>query len=105
VMAGHEVMTTNDMARVVAHAIDRKPPGIRVPMWPFLAAAVVMEKTLTPLGIQPPLHRRRLDFFRKSFVFSTQKARSLLGFAPKISFEDGARETGKWYREQGMLRA
>lgn len=105
VMAGHEVMTTNDMVKIVADAIGRKPPAFRVPMWPLLTTAVVMEKTLTPLGIQPPLHRRRLDFFRKSFVFSTRKANTLLGFAPKISFQEGARETAQWYRDQGMLSA
>jgi hypothetical protein len=37
-----------------------------------------MEKTMTPLGIQPPLHGR-LDFFRKSFYFSLRKAKEVLG--------------------------
>jgi nucleoside-diphosphate-sugar epimerase len=72
-------------------------------MWPFLTAAFFFERTLTPLGIQPPLHRRRLDFFRKSFVFSTRKAQQLLGFGPTLSFAAGAAETAKWYRQQGYL--
>ena len=103
VMAGHEVMTTNDMVASVARAVGRKPPGFKIPLWPFLAAAVTMEKTLTPLGIQPPLHRRRLDFFRKSFVFSTEKAQRLLGFHPTVSFQQGCNETAQWYRENGYL--
>ncbi len=74
-----------------------------MPLWPFLAAAVVMERTLTPLGIQPPLHRRRLDFFRKSFVFSSTKARTLLNFTPTVPFATGALETARWYREKGYL--
>ena len=48
-----------------------------------------METTLPPLHIEPPLHRRRLDFFRKSFVFSTIKAQRLLGFKPAIDFQSG----------------
>jgi nucleoside-diphosphate-sugar epimerase len=103
VMAGAEIMTTRDMVRQVAGALGRAPPPWRVPMWPFLAAALVFEHTLSPLGIQPPLHRRRLDFFRKSFVFSTAKAQRLLDFSPSIAFQDGTVETANWYREHGYL--
>jgi nucleoside-diphosphate-sugar epimerase len=103
VMAGAQIMTTRDLVREVAGALGRPPPSLRVPMWPFLAAALCFERTLSPLGIQPPLHRRRLDFFRKSFVFSTVKAQQLLGFTPAVSFADGARETAAWYRDQGYL--
>ena len=60
-------------------------------------------RTSSRCGIQPPLHRRRLDFFRKTFVFSTDKAQSLLGFVPKVNFAEGARETAAWYRDHGYL--
>jgi len=105
VAAGAEVMTTRDMVQRIAVALQRRPPRLRVPLWPFLALAVVMEITLKPLGIQPPLHRRRLDFFRKSFVFDTRKVRDVLGFTPAVEFPAGAAETAAWYREQGHLSA
>ncbi len=103
VMAGHEIMTTKEMAGYVALALNRKPPSLAIPLWPFMVAAVVFEVTLKPLGIQPPLHRRRLDFFRKSFVFSTDKARQLLGFTPNLSFAEGAKETAAWYKAHNYL--
>lgn len=103
VMPGHEVMATQQMVEHIAHALGRRVPRLRVPLWPFVAAAVVLEKTLKPLGIQPPLHRRRLDFFRKSFVFATEKSSAVLGFSSQIAFRDGARETAEWYRAQGLL--
>jgi nucleoside-diphosphate-sugar epimerase len=62
-----------------------------------------MELTLRPLGVQPPLHRRRLDFFRKSFELSAAKAESVLGFAPAVDFEEGARRTAAWYQSRGLL--
>jgi nucleoside-diphosphate-sugar epimerase len=105
VMPGHEVMTTREMVAAIAGALGRPVPRLRLPLWPFLAAAVVFEGTCRPLGIQPPLHRRRLDFFRKSFVFSTQKAERLLGFVPQVSFAEGARDTAAWYRGHGFLGA
>jgi nucleoside-diphosphate-sugar epimerase len=104
VLAGGEVMTTNDMVAQVAQVLGTKQPRLRLPMWPFMAAAISMEKTLKPLGIQPPLHRRRLDFFRKSFFFSTEKAQSLLGFRPSVPFSRGARETAEWYGKEGLIK-
>ena len=103
IMAGREVMTTNEMVERIANALDRKPPRAQLPLWPFLAAASVLEATLQPLRIHPPLHRRRLDFFRKSFVFSTVKAQRLLGFTPEIDFQSGAADTARWYRSRGLL--
>jgi dihydroflavonol-4-reductase len=103
VMAGEETMTTREMVQQVASALGRSAPRGRIPLWPFLVAAVALERTLPPFGIQPPLHRRRLDFFRKSFVFSTTKARTVLNFTPAVSFRSGAIETAAWYRDRGYL--
>lgn len=103
VAAGHEVMSTRQLVTQVAQVLERPPPRWRAPLWPFMLGAMGMELTLRPLGIQPPLHRRRLDFFRKSFVFDTTKARTVLGFTPEVAFREGAAETAAWYRERGYL--
>lgn len=96
-------LTTDEMIAAVAKAVGKDPPGLRVPLWPLLAVGTVMEVTFRPLGIQPPLHRRRLDFFRNSFELSTAKARELCGFTPGVSFVEGARLTADWYRAEGLL--
>lgn len=103
IIAGREVLTTREMVDQIAAAVNRKPPRLRIPLWPFMLAAITLETTCKPLGIQPPLHRRRLDFFVKSFLFSTTKAESILGFKPEVSFKDGAAETAAWYRERGYF--
>ncbi len=103
VFAGNEVMSTRTMVAKVAVAVGRKPSNLRIPIWPFRAAAAVFEATLRPLGIQPPLTQRRLDFFTKSFLFSTAKYQRLLGFAPQTSFSNGAAVTAQWYRDNGLL--
>lgn len=104
VLPGAEVLTTRQMVEVIAGVLGRDVPRVRLPMWPFLAAATAFEATLKPIGIDPPLHRRRLDFFRKTFVFSTDKVRRVLGFMPQVSFEVGARDTAEWYGRHGLLR-
>jgi nucleoside-diphosphate-sugar epimerase len=103
IIAGREALTTREMIEQIAAALDRRPPQLRIPMWPFTAAAIVFETTCKPLGIQPPLHRRRLDFFIKSFLFSTVKSETVLGIKPEISFKEGAVETAAWYRKRGLL--
>jgi dihydroflavonol-4-reductase len=103
VLPGEEVLTTRQMVDIIAGVLGRSVSRIRLPMWPFLVAAMGFEIVFKPLGIDPPLHRRRLDFFRKSFVFSTDKAQRLLGFRPQVSFQDGARDTAEWYGRQGFL--
>ena len=103
VLPGEEVLTTRQMVDVIAGVLGRSVSRIRLPMWPFVAAAIAFEAVFKPFGIDPPLHRRRLDFFRKSFVFSTDKAQRLLGFRPQVSFQDGARDTAEWYGRQGLL--
>jgi dihydroflavonol-4-reductase len=103
ILAGSELLATDEMATAVASAVGRSGTPRHVPMWPFSTAAFIFEKTLPPLGIRPPLHQRRLDFFRKSFRFSTQVAETVLGFRSAISFAEGARRTAQWYREHGLL--
>jgi nucleoside-diphosphate-sugar epimerase len=104
IMAGREIMTTRELVAQVAAALNRRPPRWRAPMWPFMVAAILFERTLTPLKIQPPLHRRRLDFFKKSFVFSSTKAERVLGFTPTVAFAQGAAETAAWYRDRGLVK-
>jgi nucleoside-diphosphate-sugar epimerase len=103
VLAGAEKITTNEMVAAVSDAVGstRKPP--RVPMWPFMLAAIVFESTFSPLGLKPPLHRRRLDFFKKSFFFSNARAEQALNFRPRVGFREGARKTAQWYQENGLI--
>ncbi|HEX7012175.1 MAG TPA: NAD(P)-dependent oxidoreductase [Steroidobacteraceae bacterium] len=105
ILAGREAMTTTQMVERIARALGRTPPRARLPLWPFVLAGALLETTLRPLRIEPPLHRRRLDFFRKSLVFSIEKAQRTLGFEPQIDFLTGAMDTARWYRARGELSA
>jgi nucleoside-diphosphate-sugar epimerase len=103
VLAGKEPLTTKKMVQVIADELGTSLPKVRAPLSAFLMLATIMEKMLRPLGIQPPLHRRRMDFFKKSFVFTQGEAARHLGFAPKYSFKQGVHETAKWYAETGAI--
>jgi nucleoside-diphosphate-sugar epimerase len=103
VIAGSDILTTNDMVDVIADVLQVDRLKFRAPMLPFYMLAVIMETVMRPLGIQPPLHRRRLDFFKKTLFFSPVKSAELLDFHAKTGFKEGCRKTAEWYREQGLL--
>lgn len=103
ILGGDRAITTREMCETIAVSVGRTLSRWSVPMWPLMAAAAGMESTLGRAGIQPPLHRRRLDFFRKSLELSTARRQRLLALPPQRSFEEGARATAEWYRENGWL--
>ncbi len=102
-LVGEKPVTTNEMVNTIADAVGAQAPKTRIPMAPMWALAFVMEKTMKPLGLKPPLHRRRMDFFKKSFRFDHSKARKMLGYEPAYSFQRGAKETAEWYEQEGLL--
>src|SRR5262249_8678256 len=71
ILAGGERLTTDAMVASICKALGNPARSRHVPLWPFDVAARVCETLMPPLGMKPPLHSRRLDFFRKSFRFST----------------------------------
>jgi len=103
VLAGKEPVTTRQMVQEISAALGTSVTQISVPLGPFVILAAAMETLLRPIGIQPPLHRRRLDFFRKSFSFSPDESSRRLGFVPQCSFRQGVEKTLRWYSEIGAI--
>ena len=103
VLADAKPVTSNEMVGTIGLQLATRIPGIHLPLFPFLMAARFMETLLRPLGIQPPLHMRRMDFFRKSFMFSQEASRMYLNFIPRHTFSQGVEKTAKWYAGQGYI--
>jgi dihydroflavonol-4-reductase len=103
ILAGAEVTTLNDVVRRVAEAADVPAPKRHLPVWPFWIAGAACEAICAPLGVEPPIFRRRVDFFTKSRAFDITRARVELGYAPKVDLRDGIARTLDWYRRHGWL--
>ncbi len=104
VLAGPQAVTSRDMLEAVARALGVAVQTIRIPMAPLMLTAAVLEGTLGRVGVQPPLHRRRMDFFRKSFEFSLEGA-AAFGYKPRVGLDAGLRATAAWYVERGLVSA
>jgi dihydroflavonol-4-reductase len=103
IIAGPRYVSQAELASLVAKATGGKVLPFRVPAWPLQWAGSILEAVLTPLGIEPPLHRRRVDFWTKSRAFTIDKARRLLGYAPRVDLEEGFARTAASYRDLGWL--
>ena len=103
ILAGAEVTTLNELTRLIAAEAGVAPPRLRLPVWPFWAAGAVCEALCAPLGVEPPLYRRRVDFFTKSRAFDISRARVELGYDPQVDLREGIRRTLEWYRINAWL--
>jgi nucleoside-diphosphate-sugar epimerase len=93
-----------DIVRTIAHELGHpRLKFVRLPAWPLFLAADVCESVCKPLGISPPLYRRRVAFFTKDRAFDTRKLREVLEYQYSVDTEAGLRTTARWYQEHGWL--
>jgi nucleoside-diphosphate-sugar epimerase len=103
ILAGGELTSLARLVEVTAEVAGVPPPRLRLPVWPVWLAGAACEAVCAPFGLEPPIYRRRVDFFRKSRAFDIRRAREELGFAPRVGVQEGIRRTLEWYREQGWI--
>ena len=103
IVGSDEFMSLNALVALIAEEAGVKPLGFHLPVWPFYYAGALCEVVCEPLKIEPPLYRRRVAFFTKSRAFDITRARTELGYAPKVMLRDGIRSTLAWYREAGWI--
>ncbi len=66
-------------------------------------ASDVFKVICKPLGIQPPIYRRRVDFYTKDRKFTNAKVKRLLDYTFQYDNDKGLEETANWYRDNNLL--
>ncbi|MEO6222238.1 MAG: NAD-dependent epimerase/dehydratase family protein [Vicinamibacterales bacterium] len=102
-LAGGEVTTLKELVAITAEVAGVSPPRVRLPVWPFWLAGAACEAVCRPFGVEPPIYRRRVDFFTKSRAFDISRARAELGFAPAVGLREGIGRTLEWYRGEHWI--
>ncbi len=102
-IGGNGYLTLAELVERVAKALNVPAPQKSFPVWPVWLAGLLCEILCRPFGLEPPLYRRRVEFFIKDRAFDISKAQRLLGYQPQVDLDHGLRMTADWYRTQNLL--
>lgn len=102
-IADAQYYTIQQIVTTIARIMEVDLRIVHLPFWPLYAVAATVEFLFRPFPVDPPIFRRRADWFRQNRAFRIDRARSELGYAPAVDLETGLRQTYDWYRENGYL--
>lgn len=103
IIAGERPTSISELVNRVAELAGVRPLPFKVPALPVQILGTIVETVCVPFGIEPPIYRRRVDFFTKDRCFDISKAKKDLGFKPKQNFEQEVANIYNWYQQEGWL--
>jgi len=94
----------NQLAHKIAAALKKGTFTVQIPFWAVDAVSFLAVGWSKITG-QPTLlnHDKVLEMKQPAWLCSNEKAKSELGFEPKIDLDDGFKQTGDWYQQHGWL--
>ena len=104
IIADDKYYYIRDIVAMISEVMDMPCKFVHLPFWPMYCAAAVVEFLYKPLPWDPPIFRRRADWYRQNRAFKIDKARRELGYEPKVALREGLKITGDWYLEHGYLK-
>lgn len=102
-IAGARAVSIRDLATAIAHSMGKELPSGNIPLWLANLASDIFSVIPGFQGEKAPLTRSRVKFLTNSRVYSIERAKRDLGFAPKVELEEGMRRTALWYQKHGYL--
>ena len=103
IIAGERSISVQDLFAKIAGQLGVSLLPFRVPARPIQLLGDAVEHLCRPLGIEPPIYRRRVDFFTKTRSFDCSKAEQQLGYRPGQSLEDEIGLIVESYRSLGWI--
>ena len=97
IFAGPETTTLGELSALVARAVGRRLRATHVPLRLARAVARVVDaaaaRKLAFTAREPPINDEKLDVMTLPVAFDIGKARRLLGYAPRVGYDEGVRRT------------
>ncbi len=99
-------LTQGEFLHAIAQELDIPPPRLHVPYAVAYAIAYAAERAVKFTGSKHPLVTRHgVTLYGTSNRHSIDKARTELGYAPRVSIREGVRLACAWYRQNYMPAA
>ena len=102
-IGGREYRTLKEDVRDIAAELGVSEPRLHLPVAPVMRLAHVTEIVCKPLGIEPPLFRRRVSFFLKNRAYDISKAKRMLGYETRTDVRGEIADIVAYHRERGEL--
>jgi nucleoside-diphosphate-sugar epimerase len=102
-IADEHYYSINNIVKAIGEVLNKPVRIVHVPFVPLWIAAFACELVCAPLHITPPLFRRRVDWFRQNRAFDISKAKTEMGYEPKVDLHCGLTKTAQWYLEKQYL--
>jgi nucleoside-diphosphate-sugar epimerase len=95
-------LTQAGLLSAIAQDVGTRPPGLHFPYRALYTAGYVAEliATVSRSSRRPPITRLGVAFFGTDNRYAIGKARTELGYTPRVALRDGVRFTAAWYRQQ-----
>ncbi len=104
-VADESSIAIKDLVNAIGGVLGRKIRFIHVPYWPVYCVALACEIGFKLLPAEPPLFRRRVDWFIQNRSFDISAAKRDLGYQPAVDLRTGLTYTAEWYKEQRLIQA
>jgi dihydroflavonol-4-reductase len=91
------------IGKILQQALGVRRMPLYIPEWTALMLASLSEMLFPIIGKVPPVSRKNIESTLADRVFSIEKAKTELGFNPRIDPELGLKETVEWYQGQGWV--
>jgi nucleoside-diphosphate-sugar epimerase len=103
IIADERSLPIRELVKEVGRAIGVRVKLTHLPFWPAYLVAGAVELAFKPLPAEPPIFRRRVDWFRQNRSFDISKAKRELNYRPQVDIPTGLQRTGDWYRSRGLI--
>ncbi len=102
-IGGEDYVSLRNIANEIAKQLQTSKPTLHLPVGPMMLIAHATEIVCKPLGIEPPIFRRRVGFFLKNRAYDISKAKRLLNYQPKQKLEGEITDIIASYKSSGKL--
>jgi UDP-glucose 4-epimerase len=87
------IHTVREIIAAICSALGRRPPRLRLPVWPVRLGVGAVESTLRLVGIRFPVSRAQVDKLTEDVAVSGERLQREVGFRPAYDLIRGWKET------------
>jgi nucleoside-diphosphate-sugar epimerase len=103
ILGSDEFVKLKILVSLISEILCVNVPNFRLPLLPVYLFAGACEQVCKLMNINPPIYRRRVEFFRSNRAYDISKAKKELGFQPKTDLRTGLKKTYEWYESNNLI--